>query len=783
MLENYFRSALRNFARGRATSAINTICLAVGIASFTIIYSYIAYQYSFDRYNKKLDLIYRLTSETRFSPNAPYIGYAQVEAGIAKLIKPQFPEVSAVVRMCRLGNRYVTVGDRRFSDKGIVLSDSSISKVFTFHLVKGSWENALDDPRSIVITRSVSLKYFGSVNSVGRTLEVDNGRSPVEFDIGAVIDDVPGNSHFDFDMLIPFADSKEFAIDSNAYCFTYLTLRRKADAAVLRVELPKLAEEYTGEVAPRGFKFRLQPLRDIHLHSHLRFEWKPNADIANIHMLFVIGLLVLLVAGTNFTGISISQYVSRRREVGVRKVMGATRLALIVQFLVESAVTAALGTLSGIGMAELALPLMTNIVGEGASTLLSSPGSLAVILMVGITVAILSGVYPVLYLGSLSPTVALRRESMSWWSKMTLRKAFVVFQFAVSTGLLIAAVIIERQFEFMENKNLGFDKSEVVVVPISSPRQYSAFRHLLSEKPGIADVGAAAFVPGEVQGTMFVKDPRDDRSLQMRWNSIDGSFLRTIRMKVTDGKGFSKIYPSSLTGFLINQKAAAALGWRIPVGHELIAARDTGRVIGIVEDVYFSSLRHEIGPTLYWYRPSFFSRALIRVAPGDYSGHLREIRSAWNQVSPESPFEYHFLDTDIDMLYRSEKRLGLLFAMFGGLGVLVGSLGLFGLASFTIQRRTKEIGIRKVLGGPTVRIMIMLSGDFLILVGFANVIAWPVAYIIMQNWLHNYAYRVGINLLIFPLVGALMVCLSLAAILIRVLRAARTNPVEALRNE
>lgn len=785
MLKNYIKSALRNIARHKGYSAINVLGLAIGVACFALIFSYVDYQISFDHYNTRLDRIYRLATASRFSPNVPYSTFAWVETRIASIIDSEYPEVTGIVRFTPWPDSYVVTGGRRFVDKGITFSDSTVFDVFTFPFVEGTRLTALSDPHSAVITKSASLKYFKTVHSIGKSITIDINKKKVPFVVSGVLRDVPRNSDLKFDILIPFRSVRYFyGSEDSVNCYAYLLLKNPASAAILRGQLPGIMRKYSPDLpADSPFGFILLPLRNMHLHSHLRLDWVPGTDVTNIYILSAIAIIVLLVAGANFTNIGIAQYLNRVKETGVRKSIGATRTALMIQFVLESTIAAFVATVAGITLAEIAMPAFRDIAGEGASGQFLTVGILLPVLAVGLTAGIVSGLYPAFYLSSFTASSVLRNPTVSGSAKLNLRKALVVFQFLLSIGLVISMIVIEKQFDFMKNKDLGFDKNAVVDIKMVSENMYDTFRSALLGNSDIRDVGVGMYEPGETQGIARVIDPANDHTTQMSWNSVDAGFFSTLRIKLVAGKVFSKEMPSTLHDLLLNQSAVKALGWHSAICRRLIAGPDTGVVIGVVEDVYFSSLRHEIRPSVYWYDPVNFYNALIRISPGNLSAGIKEIHSAWDRVAPDSPFEFHFLDQDLDRLYRSEERLGSLFGIFGGLAIVVGCLGLFGLASFSAERRTKEIGIRKVLGASIPQMVLMLVRDFAGLILLANLIAWPLAYYAMHRWLESFAYRVNMNIWIFLLAAAVVFLIAMATISVRAVRAARANPVKSLRYE
>lgn len=785
MLKSYFKSALRNIARHKTHSVISILGLAIGIASFAIIFSYIDYQSSFDHYDKNLDRIYRLATESRFSPDVPYTYFGVIEPRIASIIGSQYSEVSDLVRFTPWSDSYVSVGSRRFVDKGLTFCDPSVFDVFTFQFIQGGEKTALGNPRSVVVTKSASLKYFGTTNSLGKVISIDIGGKRLPFVVGGVMKDVPRNSDLRFDMLMPFKSLNDFfGSEDSVNCYAYLLLRSSSSAKSLSSQLPQIMMKYRPYLSPNSpFRFVLLPLRSLHLHSHLRYDWVQPMNVSNIYILSLVAVVILLVAGTNFTNLSIAQYLTRAKEVGVRKAVGAARSGLVLQFLTESATEAFAATLIGVTLAEIAMPAFVDLTGEGNWSHSFGPGVLLVVFAAGMTVGIISGLYPALYLSSFRASTVSQNKKVSGKAKGNLRKVLVVFQFFVSISLLISMIVIREQLDFMENKDLGFDKNAVVVVRTSSENRYDELRNSLRQKPGILDVGIGMYEPGATQGIARVIDPRNGRIMQMYWNSVDGGFFRTLKMKLAEGRAFSRIFPTTLHGLMLNQSAVKALGWHSAVGRELIAGPDTGRVIGVVRDVYFSSLRHKISPTVYWYDPANFYSALIRISPGRISSGIGEIHSAWKQIAPDSPFEFHFLDQDLDKLYRSEERLGSLIAVFGGLAIAVGCLGLFGLVSFSAEQRTKEIGIRKVLGATVPRVVMMLIRDFAWLVLLANVIAWPLAYYAVNRWLRGFAYHITPSLWAFAAAGLFALIVAMLTVGFQAMRAATTDPVETLRYE
>lgn len=783
MLRSYLKTALRNLIRSKVYSILNIAGLAIGVACFALISSYAYYQMSFDRYDKRASDIYRLTYETRIRPGMPDIDYARVQSRFARLLQSEFPAISDYVRIAPLFDAYVAHGNQRFIDKGVFLSDPALFNVFSFHFIRGNERTALADPRSVVITKKISDKCFGPRNPLGEILTLDFDGQHQDFKVAGVMDDVPSNSHFTFDMLIPFQKIDDMGGDSS-WCYTYLLLHHGESPSSLEAALPAFVNTHVSGNSSADFRFMLQPLTDIHLKSHMRFEIQPNGDIENVYVFSVIAFLILLVACANFTNLTISQYLNRTKEAGIRKVAGAPRSSLIMQFITESTLTVVIATVFGLAGAELLLPVFTRLTG---SDLNLSPFIKIDVLFFVFPIALLggiaAGIYPAFYLSSFRPADILRQTGATGSSKMSLRKGLVIFQFIISISLVIGTIVIDRQFQFMRNKDLGFDKDAVIVLPNPFGDHYQVFKNNLMESSDIVAVTAASYVPGQVPGDALVRATLSGQNHQMKWISVDQDFLRTLKMNLVSGETFSQKLPSNFRGFMINQEAAKELRWSAPVGKTLIAGLDTGRVIGVVHDIYYSSLRRRIDPIVFWYHPTQFWNILVRVRPGDYASVLSRIRSQWGILAPDIPFEYHLLDQDLDNLYKSEERLGSMLAAFASLAILVACLGLFAFAAFVTEQKTKEIGIRKVLGASVSEIVFLLSKEFAKWVLIANVIAWPLIYYIMNKWLENFAYRTSIGIWVFVISGVAALLIAMLTVGSRAIKAATANPVKSLRYE
>ncbi len=800
MLRNYLTVAIRNLLRHKGYSAINIAGLAVGMACCILIMLFVQYELSYDRYHTNANRIYRMVVERQF-PNST-VASAKTPRSLAQALANDCLEVLHATRLSREHAARVLVrhGAAQFYEDGVVFADPNVFDVFTLPLATGDPQTALQAPFSIVITKMMAQKYFGDADPIGRmlTLRLLGDGDLFDYTVTAVAQGVPSNSHFTFDFLAayqrhPFTttDGKERKSFESLDVYTYLTLRPNADPAILEAKFPHLVRTYLGpRAAGNRYRYFLQPLTAIHLHSHLSDELRPTSDITYVSLFAAIAFFILILACINFANLATARSAMRAREVGVRKVFGSHRSQLIWQFLAESTLLSLVALVLAVGLVELLLPAFNQLAGKSFEFSYLIPWYILPILIgLALFVGVLAGIYPAFFLSAFRPAVVLKGLSNKA-GRSFLRSGLIVFQFAVAIGLMVGTVIILNQMHYISIKKLGFEAEQVLVVEGTEvlKHQPDAFRQAVRGLPGIVEVAHAESMPGRTIEKSMVRPEGTSEGAQLAWMFTGFDYVETLGMKVVDGRSLSRAFPADSMGVLLNEQAVADLRLDDPVGRRVVWGNRTYTVVGVVENFHFASLHQAIGPMmLIGPDPEFENRPCqlfaVRLSTDDLPATLAALRTTWSVFVPQQPFTYTFLDADLDALYHAEQTTSTLFSAFAALAIFIACLGLFGLASFTAEQRTKEIGIRKVLGASVADVVLLLSKDFLKLVALANLIAWPVAYVVAQKWLQNFAYRIDVGAGVFALAGGLALGIALLTVSAQAVQAALANPVEALRNE
>jgi putative ABC transport system permease protein len=806
MFLNYFKTAFRNLKRYKGYSFINLLGLAIGIACCILILLYVQDEFSYDRYAQEYEDIYRIVLSVQ-TPERGEMNVARTPPPWGPSLADDYPEVENYVRFKTpmvswlVSNEAV---DKRFHEKGFYFTDHTVFEFFNLPMLSGDPQTALVEPRTVVLTETAAQKYFGDEDPMGRTLRLDN---TYDFQITGVMRDVPEHSHFDFDILasistlgvIPIYGGDVYLTWRSGLApdlYTYVRLRKGYPPHELEAKMPEFLGRYLGEVLNRvnvQFNPRLQPLSRIHLHSNLEAEIRANSDFRYIYIFSAIAIFVLVIACINFMNLSTARSASRAQEVGMRKVIGAQKRQLILQFLGESLLMAFLALILAVVLVTVFLSFFNSLSGKQLSLSLGNP--IAVLGFVGVTllVGLLSGSYPAFFLSSFEPVAVFRGSLRAGRANARLRKVLVVFQFALSIVFIIGTGVVYRQLHYVQNKVLGFDKEQVVVLPMGDPRArqvYLTFKDRVLQSPHVLALSGTNSVPGGLINIMLLlpEGAEVGNEVTMEAFFVDHDFVKTMGLELAAGREFSLEYSTDAAeAFILNETAVRQLGWEDQPLDKTITIQGfrRGRVVGVVQDFHAKSLHQRIEPLVIQIAPDpdAFLQLVARIAPGNIDSALDDIREAWEQVYPNDPFVYSFLDEDFDSLYRSERLRGRIFLTFSALAVLIACLGLLGLASFTAEQKTKEIGIRKVLGASEASIVQLLSMEFIRLVLLAGLIAWPLAYLAMHSWLGNFAYRIKMPLIIFLLAGILAVVIALATVSFQAVRASLVDPVDSIRTE
>lgn len=801
MFKNYIQIALRTLKKQPGYAFINVFGLAVGMAAFFMISLFLSEELSYDRHFDQPDEVYRWAVEGSFRTGP--VNTAMSSSGWGPGLAEGVPEIESVVRMKPPNQMWlVAKDDLKFLEKGFVFIDSTAFDVFGFNLITGT-EASLQAPFSLVITESMADKYFGNQDPMGQVLRLDN---QYDFTITGVMRDAEGPSHFKADFLASFSTlqtpiyGQNFINNQfNFAIYTYLRLRPGADMDNVREKADAYLGQTIGEqLNAMGAEVNtlLQPLTSIHLESHLDNEILPNGSMTTIWALSAIALFILVIACINYMNLATARSAQRSREVGIRKTMGAERPQLIRQFLGESIVLSTVSMVLAVIMVYIFLPTFNTAAGT-ALTLLSGGLLSAIGVFVGIAIVcgVAAGSYPALFLSRFQPALVLKGSPGSAASGGALRRALVVFQFAISIILIVATVVVFRQLNFTRDMDLGFDREQVMVVQLTDPNiraEYKQFRDRVAELPSVASVSASSSAPGFFVGNQPVvpDDGSTEDQFFLQAFTSDFNFVETLGVEMIAGRAPSMERPADSVGaFIINEAAVAEFGWGTPenaLNHSISFGGGPfgGQVIGVFSDFHAESLHSPIEPAVITIlNEQTYFYALIRTQAGQTRDAIEAVGRIWNDLYPAYIYQYSFLEDDVDALYAADLQLGRLFGGFSFLTILIACLGLFGLASFTAERRTKEIGVRKVMGAGTGEIVLLLARDFTKFVGVAFIVASPIAWIGMNRWLDSFQYRVDFGVGSLLLVGVGVLIIALATVGYQTIKASLANPVDALKYE
>jgi putative ABC transport system permease protein len=805
MIKNYLTIAWRSLTKNKVFSFINIFGLAIGLTCCMLISAYIYQEVTYDTYPVNAKKIYRVG--LHLTENAGITDFALVDAAVGQGIKNNIPGVVASTRISGRGSVYVKYDDKLFKEEHFSIADSNFLAMFSLPLIQGDGRNALVDPNTVVITSQTAKKYFGSTSAIGKTLTLQGER---DLKVTGVIDKVPDNSHFHFDAFISkstYPSKRETW--SNISFYTYLQLNDAADPKKIEAQFPALVLKYAApeiqndmgvslaeaQKSVNTFRFFLMPLADIHLHSATKFEMEPNGDIHYVYIFSALAVFILLLACINFMNLSTASSVKRAKEVGIRKVMGSLKSSLISQFLTESIVVTALSMVIGLMLVYFALPYFNNLAGKQFDMgLFISPKSIAIEVFLVLLVGIIAGIYPAFFLSSFKVLNVLKGNTSAGPAKRNfLRSGLVVFQFFISTSLIIATMVVYRQLNYMQNIKLGYDKEQVLVIndAYSLGNNIDAFKQQLLRDPRVANATVTGTVPGSanMDGTQIYakefNDKQEHKEIHTNIYHVEDSYLATLGIKMAVGRNFSSAQPADSSAVVINEALVREIGWgnTDPIGKTIVrSGQREFKVVGVVKDFHYTSAKQKIAPLMLLPGRSNMLMA-VKVHSADVSAFLTDIKKQWDGYRATAPFSYSFLDEQYAALYSAEQRTGKIFTSFAIVAIIIASLGLFGLAAFSIRQRVKEIGIRKVLGASSGTITGMLSAEFLKLVGIAIVVSVPVTWYAMHKWLQDFAYRIDISWWVFVLAGFIAILVAFVTVSFQSVRAALANPVKSLRSE
>jgi putative ABC transport system permease protein len=791
MIKNYLKVAFRNMWRFKFFSFINTFGLAVGIACCTVIVLFVQDEWSYDRQHPDADRIYRVVKDF-VNDDGSKVPDATTPPAIAMAIQKEIPEVEKVVRLFPGWGRkyYVRYGENKFLEENVYRADSSIFDVFAFPFVKGTAATAFSQLKAVVITESTAKKYFGTENPMGKMLEMDEMGPHL---VTGVIKDIPRTTHFNFDFLIS-TRTIGGNIDANWGFYNFYTyIRIKPHTAIATVEA-KIKAVFKKNQPENKNIFYTQALTAIHLHSNLKWELQSNGDAGYIYIIITIGLFIIIIACINYINLSTARSSLRAKEIGVRKVAGAAKSALIRQFIIESVLITLLAAVIALIIAQLVLPAINTITHKDLFLFHGNTHLLISLLGAVILIGALAGLYPAFYLSSFDPARVLKGDRIVN-KTLSLRKILVVVQFVISIVLITGALVINKQVKYIQSAKLGFDKEQVVMINDAGSLSRSTRRSLKNEFTRIPGVGEVGFSDGIVGGQNWTNNIRlkgSDNGALVNFLNVDGDFIKALNLSILAGRSFSPEFPADTAdGIILNETAVKQLGIPEPaVGKQIVWSEDRERdtvyyatVVGVVKDFHFTSLRNEIKPFAFVTdnnRQVYFA---AKIDGKDVHKTMSLLQAVWDKNVSSRPFQYFFLDETYSKLYESERNFRAVFLYITGLVIIIACLGLLGLASFTTEQRTKEIGIRKVLGSSISGIVGLLSKDFVKLIVIAAMIAFPIAWLAMRVWLQDFAYRIAIGWWVFLAAGMAAILIALLTVSFQAIKAAAANPVKSLRAE
>lgn len=805
MWKNYFKTAIRSLLKNKAYSMMNILGLSIALACSAVIMLYIKHEVSYDKFYPEGDRVYRMALE-RIYP-AHVNTYALIPSGFAEAVSNDIHEVEGASRIIGQANfrQVVKYLDKTFEEAFIFIADSNFVELLGLEMVKGNPKTVLKNAGNAVITESIAKKYFGDSDPIGENMEIDG--NPIE--VSGVMRDIPGNSHFQFDFLVS-GTGIQFLQNPNYLGFssyTYLKLAEGADPGNVEAKFPALVEKYaSGQIerqlgvsydeymkAGNGYRYFLQPIGDIHLHSKLGAEIKPTGSILYVYLFLAIAVFILIIAAVNFVNLATARSTERAKEVGMRKVMGSSKGNLIIQFLTESVLVALLAYGLAMLLVQVFVPFFNNLAQQQLAFNLSDIGLMTFFAAIAILTGLLAGIYPAFYISALEPSVVMKGAFKTSSKGLWVRNGLVMFQFFISIVLIAGTLVVYKQMHFVQTKQLGFEKENVLVIDRANViNDQELFRVRLLDLPEVGDAAVSSALPGGFHFGVQFQIPGEQDILTTKGIVGDDHFLQTMGIKVIAGRGFSEDFNDSLS-VILNKTAVTVLGLEDPIGAKL-KRTDNGNnqpdfveftVIGVTEDYHFESLHQAVTSLAIFSTEgqNFAQNISLRLSTVDMPHTLDKIKSVWAEFAPDQPFIYSFLDSELDALYRGEKVSANLLGLFAIIAVIIACVGLFGLVAYTINQRKKEIGVRKVLGSSVVNVVMLLTKDFAKLIAVAFAIAAPVAWMLMNSWLENFAYRINVEISLLVGAGLLAAVIAMLTIGYLSVKAALTNPVNSLKSE
>jgi putative ABC transport system permease protein len=802
VITNYFKVAFRSLWKNKKFSFINIFGLATGMACSLLIFLFVTHEKSYDKYHKDAADIYRVVKDF-VNDDKSRLPDATTPPALAPALQREIPEVTEATRVFpNWGNKFlIRYGDKKINEEKLFRVDSNFFDLFTIPFVQGNKKNVFEQVNSIVLTESSAKRYFGNENPMGKVLAIDNLGDLM---VSGVVRDVPDNSHFHFDFLISV---RKFAgnidQDWNFYNFyTYVKLKPNTDITSFTKKVQSLYQKANEDATNI---FYTQPLTDIHLKSNLKWEIEPNGDELYVSVFTIIAIFIILIAGINYVNLATAKASVRAKEIGVRKVAGAVRSSLINQFLIESVITCVIASALSVLIAQLLLPVVNELTVKQLS-IVDSPAVLAYVLLGALFIGIVAGFFPAIYLSSFKPIAVLKGLKIKETGTLSLRKTLVVVQFTISIVLIIGALIISRQMNFIQSAKLGLDKEQVMVVKNAGRLSLStrnSFQNAVLQIPGVKKISLSDGIVGGLNWTTGLNLKGSENSQLVNFLNVGNDYTDVLGLELKEGRGFSSQFPAdtlnngipngpleqNIGGIILNERAVKDLGIKSSaIGQQLEYGRDGDTVyyvtvVGVTKDFHFTSFKNEIKPFGFFNNPRRADNFTIKLATDNIQGTLAQLQNKWKQFSDDRPFEYTFLDETFSKLYQAESRFQKVFISLVVLGIIIACLGLLGLATFAAQQRVKEIGIRKVLGASVANVVGLLSKDFLKLVCIALLLAVPIAWFAMNKWLQEFVYRINIEWWVFVVAAVIALLIAMLTISSQAIKAAMSNPVKNLRTE